>query len=171
MKDSYNENYKERKKDITEDTDQGEDTPQFTQLYHLKPVALPQNSPDHAVYKDQFLLEGACSRLVLHCIISTGCNCFISGSTVSIFVPPATPPTPTRAGFSVYSGSSSCPAFTHHWGFWTHIQKVPEEIRLAEQRAPAVATLRETSLSDPRSRNTKQETAPLPGWDAVYIFF
>lgn len=138
--------------------------------YHLKPVALPQNSPDHAVYKDQFLLEGACSRLVLHCIISTGCNCFISGSTVSMFVPPATPPTPTRAGFSVYSGSSSCPALTHHWGFWTHIQKVPE-IRLAEQRAPAVATLRETSLSDPRSRNTKQETAPLPGWDAVYIFF
>lgn len=65
----------------------------------MKPVALPQNSPDHAVYKDLFLLEGACSRFVLHCIISTGCNCFIFGSTVSMFVPPATPPNPDQGRF------------------------------------------------------------------------
>lgn len=47
---------KERKKDITGHTDQGKDTPQVTQLYYLRPVALPQNSPDRAVYKGLFLL-------------------------------------------------------------------------------------------------------------------
>ena len=172
MKDSYNENYKERKKDITEDTDQGKDTLQFTQLYYLKPVSLPQNSPDHAVHKDLFLLERACSSL--SCTVSS-----VRAVIVWSLVPPSAclrpppPPCPARAGFSIHSVSLVLhpAAPTHHWGFWMHLQKGPEEIKLAKQRAPAVATLRETSLSDPRSRNANQEAAPPPGWDAVYIFF
>lgn len=118
-----------------------------------------------------FLREPAAS---LSCTVSS-----VRAVIVWSLVPPSAclrpppPPRPARAGFSVHSVSLVLhpAALTHHWGFWMHLQKVPEEIRLAKQRAPAVATLRENSLSDPRSRNANQEAAPLPGWDAVYIFF
>ena len=157
VKDSYNENYKERKKDITEDTDQGKDTLQFTQLYYLKPVALPQNSPDHAVYRDLFLLERACSKLVLHCRISTGCNCFILGSTVNMFAPPA--PTPPRQGRFLcslcFSGSSSCCTYSS-----LRLLNAPTEGARGDQVGKAKSASRSYVKGNLLVRPTKQECKP-----------